>query len=208
MLFSRKKPVHFSPAYIVFGLGNPGGKYSGTRHNLGWWVLDELARRHKPQKTQALHRSQVDFVKLMGPQEEIICALVKPVTYMNNSGDSVRDWLRAFPDAQWAVVYDDLDLAPGKMRLRREGSAGGHNGMKSIVQALGGSQDFARLRIGIGKPDDSSIDSADYVLEPPTRAEREQIINAIPRAADVLEYLVEYGFETAQMKLGSMSNSQ
>src|SRR5690349_14412192 len=118
MLFGKRQPTHLKPEYIIFGLGNPGAKYAGTRHNAGWWVLDELARRHKPLKTQALYKSQVDFIKLMGPTAEIVVALVKPTTYMNLSGQSVREWLRAHDKAAWAVVYDEVDLPPGKLRLR------------------------------------------------------------------------------------------
>jgi PTH1 family peptidyl-tRNA hydrolase len=193
VLFGKRRPTHHSVDYIIFGLGNPGAKYSGTRHNVGWWVLDELARRHKATKPQSLHKSQVDFIKLHGAHGELSIALVKPLTYMNLSGQCVAAWLRAHPKAGWAVVYDEVDLPPGKLRLRPDGSAGGHNGAKSIIQSLGGRQDFARLRIGVGRPD-GDVDTADHVLEPPTRAERELLLDAIPRAADVLEYLAESGF--------------
>jgi PTH1 family peptidyl-tRNA hydrolase len=193
--------------FIIFGLGNPGAKYSGTRHNVGWWVLDELARRHKASKPVSLHKSQADFIKLNGEHGELSVALVKPLTYMNLSGQSVAAWLRAYPKAGWAVVYDEVDLPPGKLRLRPDGSAGGHNGAKSIMQSLGGRQDFARLRVGVGRPD-GDVDTADHVLEPPTRAERELLLDAVPRAADVLEWLVESGFDYAQTRLGAMSNSQ
>ena len=114
--------------YIIFGLGNPGARYKDTRHNVGWWVLDELARRYKPQKTQAMHKSQVDFVRLPGAHGELAVALVKPTTYMNLSGQSVREWTRAHPDAPWVVVYDDVDLPPGKLRLRPDGSPAGTTG--------------------------------------------------------------------------------
>ena len=203
----RRQPVHHNVGFIIVGLGNPGARYSGTRHNVGWWVLDELARRHKPLKTQALHKSQADFVKLSGPDGELTCALVKPTTYMNVSGESVRLWLKAYPDAPWCAVYDDVDLAPGRLRLRADGSAGGHNGVKSIIGSLGGRQDFMRLRLGVGKPG-PAVDTADYVLEPPTRDERRLIEDAIPLAADTLETLVGRGFEAAQARLGALGNPQ
>ena len=199
MLFGRRQPAHHKVEYIIFGLGNPGAKYKDTRHNVGWWVLDELARRHKPGKTQAMHKSQVDFVKLTGVHGELAVALVKPTTYMNLSGQCVREWTRAHPDAPWVVVYDDVDLPPGKLRLRPDGSAGGHNGIKSIIGSLGGHQDFARLRLGIGRPE-GGADTADYVLEEPSRLERRELDHTVAHAADVLEELVARGFEPAAQR--------
>jgi PTH1 family peptidyl-tRNA hydrolase len=205
--FKRRPPVHHSVGYLVFGLGNPGAKYSGTRHNIGWWVLDELARRHKPLKTTSMHKSQVDFVSLLGPQEQLTAALVKPLTYMNLSGQSVREWLKAYPDAPFVVVYDEVDLPVGRLRLRAEGSAGGHNGMKSIIQSLGGRQDIPRLRLGVGRPS-VGVETADHVLEPPSRKERDELSLAVSRAADVIETLIESGFDATQTRLGAMSNPQ
>ena len=202
MLFGRRKPAHHTVEYIVFALGNPGARYKDTRHNVGWWVLDELARRHKPLKTEARHKSQVDYVKLPGAHGELSIALVKPTTYMNLSGQSVREWVRAHPDAPWIVVYDDVDLPPGKLRLRPDGSAGGHNGVKSIIQSLGGQQDFARLRLGIGRPEGGG-DTADYVLETPSRLERAELERTVGHAADVIEVLVEHGFEPASHRAGA-----
>ena len=207
MLFGRRQPAHHKVEYIIFGLGNPGAKYSGTRHNVGWWVLDGLAKRHKPQKTQSMHRSQVDFIKLPHGHGEISVALVKPTTYMNHSGQSVREWTRAHPDAPWVVVYDDVDLPPGKLRLRPDGSAGGHNGMKSIIQSLAGRADFARLRLGVGRPEDKSEDTADYVLGTPGRLERIELERTVEHACDVLELLVEAGFDRASQRAnGNGSN--
>jgi peptidyl-tRNA hydrolase, PTH1 family len=207
VLFKRKQPVHHQVGFMLFGLGNPGAKYAATRHNVGWWVLDELARRYKPEKTTAMHKSQVDFCRIMGPTEPIVVALIKPTTYMNLSGQSVREWLKAYPNAPWAVVYDEADLPVGRLRLRAEGSAGGHNGMKSIIQALGGNQQFTRLRVGVGRPPEG-MDTADYVLEVPGRKEREELDWTLPTAADVLEVLIEKGFDAAQQRLGGLSNPQ
>ena len=207
MLFSRKKPAHHKVEYIIFGLGNPGTKYSGTRHNVGWWVLDELARRHKPQKTQSMHKSQVDFVKLTGAHGDITVALVKPTTYMNHSGQSVREWVRAHPEAPWVVVYDDVDLPPSKLRLRPDGSAGGHNGMKSIIQSLGGHSNFARLRLGIGRPP-GRMDPSAYVLQNFSRDEVKTLSEILDRAADAALEFIMNGLDKAMNKFnGSIEPS-
>jgi PTH1 family peptidyl-tRNA hydrolase len=187
--------------YIIVGLGNPGPRYVDTRHNVGWWVLDELARRYKPNRTASQHNSQVDFVKI-GPEggERRAVALVKPTTFMNLSGRAVRGWRQAQPDTPWIVVYDDIALPVGKLRLRRKGSAGGHNGIKSIIEAAG--QEFDRLKVGVGEPP-GSMDSADYVLAKPAKKELELLEIAVKEAADLLENVVSLGFENAHHRLGT-----
>lgn len=206
MLFKRRQPAHHKVEYIVFALGNPGARYRDTRHNVGWWVLDELARRHKPRATESRHKSQVDYVELLGAHGELAVALVKPTTYMNLSGQAVREWTKAHPDAPWVVVYDDVDLPPGKLRLRPDGSAGGHNGVKSIIQSLGGKQDFARLRLGIGRPEGGG-DTADYVLETPSRLERMELDHTVAHAADVIEELVARGFDPAAQRANTYARA-
>ncbi len=176
--------------YIIIGLGNPGPKYAATRHNAGWWVLDELARRYKPFKTSMLNQSQAAWMRLQpspldDPRRVL---LVKPTTWMNLSGQSARAWVRANPGVPFIVVYDDCSMALGKLRLRRKGSAGGHNGIKSIIESLG-SQEFDRLKLGIGEPP-GQMDSADYVLQEPGKAERAELDDAVGRSADVLERLI------------------
>ncbi|MEI6427694.1 MAG: aminoacyl-tRNA hydrolase [Pseudanabaena sp. ELA607] len=134
---------------LIIGLGNPGSEYERTRHNIGFLALDYLAQRwgitfSKEKRFQALFGEG----NLLGQKVR----LLKPTTYMNNSGQAVRacaDWYKCSSD-QVLVVYDDMDLPVGKIRLRSNGSAGGHNGMKSIISHLG-TQDFARLRLGIGR---------------------------------------------------------
>ena len=135
--------------YLVVGLGNPGSKYAGTRHNMGFDTIDELVDRH---------RISSDGVKMKGMSgrgiiggERVI--LLKPMTYMNVSGEAVRAWLDYYkldPEEDLIVIYDDVDQEPGRMRIRKKGSAGGHNGMKSIINMLG-TEDFCRVRIGIGE---------------------------------------------------------
>ena len=138
------------PEYIVVGLGNPGPRYENTRHNVGFKVLDYIDQNSMSGRgiKRSLHYSLTDKVVLDG----YICYLVKPQTYMNNSGLAVRDVLdyyRMSPE-QLIVIYDDIALPVGNFRIRKSGSAGGHNGMKSIIQHLGTS-DFIRIRVGVGE---------------------------------------------------------
>ena len=151
----------------IIGLGNPGPKYQKTRHNAGFWVVDEIARRLGVAVNHAQAKSMVVEARWEG--EEIL--LAKPVTYMNQSGEAVRALPRQYslaPD-EILVVYDDLDLTPGVIRLRAKGRAGSHNGMRSIINYLG-TQDFPRLRIGIG-PVPEGVRGVDYVLGRPDEAE-------------------------------------
>src|SRR5919108_1747519 len=148
---------------LVAGLGNPGREYERTRHNAGWLVVDELARRHGG-TFRSKFSGRVGELRLDG----LRVALLKPETYMNESGRSLGAAARFFKvaPAQLLVVHDDVDLAEGRLQARRGGGLGGHNGLRSIAQALG-SQDFLRLRIGVGRPgrgDRRSV--ADYVLAP------------------------------------------
>lgn len=187
MLFERKPAEELH--YLIFGLGNPGPKYAATRHNAGWWVLDELARRYKPFKTTMLNQSQASYLRLQSDPlaDARRVVLVKPTTWMNLSGQSVRAWVKANPKIPFIVVYDDCSMSLGKLRLRRKGSAGGHNGIKSIIECLGGSE-FDRLKLGIGEPP-GQMDSADYVLQEPGKGDRAELDDAVQRCADVLERL-------------------
>ena len=189
----KRQPLEF----IVFGLGNPGLDHGRTRHNVGWWVLDELARRQDVTRTEARHLGQADYLSLA----DLPAALVKPTTYMNRSGRCVGPWLREYSDCRWLVVHDDITMAPGKLRLRRKGSSGGHKGIRSIIQVLG-TEAFDRLKIGVGEPP-TDLDSAEWVLSPPTSAEEDQLASAIQRAADLVELLAAGRFEEAQQQTGA-----
>lgn len=163
----------------VFGLGNPGRKYEGTRHNVGFEVIDLLAEELN---TKVSHRR---FRALVGDArtEAGTLLLAKPQTYMNDSGLSVAAaaaWNKLGPD-QILVVCDDLDLEPGTLRIRRKGSSGGHKGLKSVADALG-TTDFPRLRIGIGRP--AREDAVDYVLDRFTGSQRKLVREAVGLAAD------------------------
>ena len=170
---------------LIVGLGNPGREYRETRHNVGFMVADEIARRH--QLTWAMAPSQVPetFVaKQYGPSAWM---LAKPLTFMNRSGDAVAALARYYgvPDADLLVVVDDVDLPFGKLRARASGSAGTHNGLRSVVERLG-SRDFPRLRMGVGRGD-ARRDLADHVLSTFEPGERAALEAFIARTADAVE---------------------
>ena len=165
--------------YLIVGLGNPGRRYQGTRHNAGFMVVDRLADRLP--HTAARSRLQADYVEARDVDTRVV--LVKPQTFMNDSGVAVGQLARWFkvPKGRILVVYDDLDLPFGTLRLRANGSDGGHNGMTSIIQHLR-SQEFPRLRVGIDRPRSGS--TVPYVLSPFSQAERTALPQVIDRAAD------------------------
>lgn len=179
------------PIKLIVGLGNPGRRYDDTKHNLGFWVINELLNRLRLTRLAPLFRSLIARTEWHG--SELIFA--KPMTYMNNSGEAVSMIVQHFditPD-NLCVVYDDLNLDIGVLRMRKVGSDGGHNGMKSIIHHLN-TQDFPRLRVGIGKVEGEWMD---HVLNEFSAFEREQIDWAIPCAADAIETFVTDGVQTA-----------
>ncbi len=174
---------------LIVGLGNPGAKYRDTRHNVGFAALDELARRHRVEFDGAPAEAMI--AKVRDFAEPVV--LAKPLTFMNLSGHAVGDLLRYFrievPDL--FVLVDDVNLPLARLRARARGSEGGHNGLKSIVAQLG-TQEFARLRIGVGRGQPER-DLADHVLSRFDPDEREAIAAAIARAADAAEVFVTDG---------------
>ena len=184
---------------IVVGLGNPGAKYRGTRHNVGFETLAELAKRHGGSTSTLKHEAELVEIFLGG--DKIL--LVAPQTYMNLSGRSVWPLVDFYklPLEELLVVCDDLNLDVGRLRLRAKGSAGGQKGLQNIIQRLG-SEEFARLRIGIGRPP-GRMNSADYVLAKFLSEERETIDHAILSAADGVEWWVKEGCETAMNKINA-----
>jgi len=189
-MFWRRRPK-LDPAFLVFGLGNPGLEYVRTRHNVGWWVLDELARRHGVDQSGHRHHGQFDLIAIGGAS----CVLVKPTTYMNRSGNCVGSWTREFANKPFAVVFDDISMETGKARFRENGSSGGHKGADDIIRALRGEV-FDRIKIGVGSPP-AGTDAADYVLEVPEAAEEDLLSAAVARAANSVEYLVRGEREAA-----------
>lgn len=164
----------------VIGLGNPGPKYADTRHNVGFWLVDRLAR-HYGEHLRAENRFSGEVARIRTEVGE--CWLLKPMTYMNHSGRAVSALARFYkiPVEQMLVVHDELDMAPGVIRLKKGGGHGGHNGLRDIVSAMD-SKDFYRLRIGIGHPGHKDA-VTDYVLSRPYKMEQE----AIERGLDEVE---------------------
>ncbi|GJI92897.1 aminoacyl-tRNA hydrolase [Duganella hordei] len=189
------------PIRLIVGLGNPGPEYEQTRHNAGFWLVDNLAndvgaRLQRETKYNAL------MARASVAGQEVY--LLEPQTYMNRSGQSVGALCRFFkiaPD-EVLVVHDELDLMPGTVRLKKGGSSGGHNGLKDITAALG-TQDYWRLRLGIGHPRTLSLQQqvADFVLHRPRREDQELIEQAIAKSLLVMPQIVEGKFDAATMKL-------
>ncbi len=179
--------------YLVVGLGNPKKQYSGTRHNLGFQVVEALARRLQAGSPVSRHRSLLAEAEYSGSK----FLLAQPLTYMNRSGLAVKEIVRSYQLEldRILVIYDDLDLLPGTIRLRKKGGGAGHRGIQSIIDALG-SEEFPRLRIGIGKPP-PEVEASDYVLEPLAGEEREVLEPALDKAVEAVLVFVSEGLEAA-----------
>ena len=172
---------------LIVGLGNPGRKYAGTRHNIGFDVLDRVAERHR------LDWESAPAEAMMAKWRAAGALVAKPLTFMNLSGHAVGDLLRFFKVdvADLLVVADEVQLEIGRLRARPEGSAGGHNGLKSVIAQLG-TEKFARLRIGVGRGD-ARRDLADHVLAAFDPDERVVVAETVDRAADAVELFISDG---------------
>ena len=194
MLFQRDSG---GAAWLIVGLGNPGEKYENTRHNVGFQVIDELAERQgKP--VQRLKFKALTGLLTIGGEKALV---MKPVTYMNLSGEAVRpaaDFYK-LPPERILVISDDVALAAGRLRIRARGSAGGHNGLKSIIQHLGTDQ-FPRIRVGVGEKPHPDYDLADWVLGRPQGEDKKAIDAAVKRAADAVECILTQGLERGMGK--------
>jgi len=189
------------PQWLVVGLGNPGDQYEYTRHNVGFLTIDELAERKGIPVQRLKHRALTNVTELGGCK----ALLMKPVTYMNLSGEAVGDAARFYhiPPERVLVISDDVSLPLGRLRIRRSGSAGGHNGLKSIIQHLG-SENFPRLKIGVGGKPRPDYDMADWVLSRFTGADREVIGQAVKRAAGAVECYLREGPDQAMSRFNSV----
>ena len=183
---------------LVVGLGNPGPQYEKTRHNVGFMVVDALAARERA-RFSVHKKSGADAVTIRLAGRQVI--LAKPRSYMNLSGKPVAALARFFSvdPANLVVVHDELDLDYGTLRLKMGGGEGGHNGLRSISQALG-TKDYLRTRVGIGHPP-GRMDPADYVLKPFSTVERKELDLVCEEAADAVELLLRVGLEAAQNQL-------
>lgn len=191
--------------YIIVGLGNPGSKYRNTRHNMGFETVEMLSSKFSIPTDFLKHKAMCGKGMIDG--SKVILAM--PQTFMNLSGQSVReltDYYKIDVESELIVIYDDIDLEPGQVRIRKSGSAGGHNGMKDIVKCLG-STNFYRIRVGVGaKP--SQMDLADYVLGHFTDKEREDINKGISLAAEGVSIIINDGIDAAMNKINSQKKKE
>lgn len=180
--------------YIIVGLGNPGREYENTRHNIGFMVIDEAARKYNINVDKRQHKAVTGRGSIGG--ESVI--LVKPQTFMNLSGESVRrviDYYKIEEKTELIVISDDISLDTGALRIRKKGSAGGHNGLKNIILHLG-HDEFQRIRVGVGnKP--SQYDLVDYVLGHFDKDDMELITESVRRAAEAVEVMITDGPDAA-----------
>ena len=191
MLFNKKSG---GVDWLLVCLGNPGDQYENTRHNAGFMVADELAERHNIPVQRLKFRALTNTVTI--GDEKVL--LMKPVTYMNLSGEAVHEAAAFYkiPPEHILVVSDEVSLAPGKLRVRRSGSAGGHNGLKNIIAHLGTDQ-FPRIRVGVGQKPHPDYDMADWVLGKFQGEDKKAVEAAVKRAADAAECLIREGVDKA-----------
>lgn len=180
--------------YIIAGLGNPGKEYEKTRHNVGFDVIDAIADKYNINVLELKHKALIGKGYVEGQK----AVLLKPLTYMNLSGESIRpvlDYYKADAETDLIVVSDDISLEPGQLRVRKKGSAGGHNGLKNIIKQLG-NDNFQRVRIGVGeKP--KNYDLADWVLGHFSKEERAAVDEAVKKAVRAVEIMLTDGADTA-----------
>lgn len=181
--------------WLIVGLGNPGEEYRGTRHNIGFEVVELLAREVGVRLRRQARVQALTATATLAGQAVV---LAEPSTFMNRSGAAVAALVRYYsvPGAQVVVVHDELDLPLGSLRLKNGGGAGGHNGLRSITTSLG-TPDYDRVRVGIGRPP-GTMDAADYVLRRFSRAERPEADVAVGRAGEAVESLISSGLSQAQ----------
>jgi peptidyl-tRNA hydrolase, PTH1 family len=190
--------------YLIVGQGNPGREHANQRHNLGFWCIDAIAKRHdiKMRGPRFWEKNLADVG--MGTIDGADVTLLKPQTYYNGTGRAVARYLRQkqIPVENLIVIYDDLDLPEGRIRLRPKGSHGGNNGLKSIASSLG-STDFGRIRVGVGRPWANQMPSWDqdvvveYLLSAPPQAARQALEAAAERVGDAVEAIIRDGWERA-----------
>ena len=186
--------------YVIAGLGNPGMEYEGTRHNAGFFTVDTLASQCNTEINRLRFKGKTADVTIEGKR----CLLLKPTTYMNNSGESVVQALSFYKIdiSKLIVVYDDISLEPGKLRIRRKGSHGGHNGIRSIIE-LTGSEDFLRIKMGVGKKPHPDYDLAKWVLGKFDPDNAKKLGEAAENACECIKLMVQDKTDEAMNKYNS-----
>lgn len=192
------------PPWIILGLGNPGAEYKNTRHNVGWWCLDELVDRTKADLNRK--RKELRFAEVELGTSPVVLAY--PRTFMNRSGLALSYLTNRFntEPEKILVVTDDINLKPGSVRIRKKGGPGGHNGLKSIITTLG-TNEFPRVRIGVGNPE-SSAEQVDHVLGTFDPASRDLVRSASNRAADAITMIVNGEFDNAMNKYNAKGTGE
>ena len=188
------------PEYIIVGLGNPGILYDGSRHNAGFITIDALEKKLGFSCERRKFKAKVGNTVIGGKN----CLVMKPETFMNLSGDAVSEAMDFYkiPIENVIVIFDDISLEPGQLRIRRKGSAGGHNGIKSIIAQCGG-EDFPRIKLGVGKKPNPAYDLAKWVLGRFSEDDRKKIDIAAEKACDALELMVNGKIDEAMSKFNS-----
>lgn len=186
--------------YIVAGLGNPGNEYNMTRHNIGFSTIDYIADQNNTTVKKLKFKSLYGEINVAG--EKVL--LIKPQTYMNLSGESLREFCSFYkvPAEKVIIICDDVSISTGKIRIRRKGSSGGHNGLKSIIYQLG-SEEFIRIRIGVGSPENADYDLADYVLGRFSKDEIPVLEESIIKASNAVFEIIKNGVDSAMNKFNS-----
>ena len=183
--------------YIIAGLGNPGSKYAKTRHNAGFMVVDKLAEKNGFSFKKAKFQSLIADEFIGGKR----CLIMKPQTMMNLSGEAIYDAASYYniPDENIIIIFDDVSLDVGNIRVRRKGSAGGHNGIKSIISCLG-SENFPRVKVGVGKKPTADYDMVSWVLGEIPKEKQEEYLKAIENAVGATAEIIENGVDSAMNK--------
>ena len=191
MLFGNKSSA---VDWLIVGLGNPGQKYEHTRHNMGFLTVDLLAEKTGVKLNKVKFKSAYNIMNFAGCK----CLVMKPQTYMNLSGEAVREAVQFYkiPADHVLVIYDDISLPVGKLRVRPTGSAGGHNGIKNIIAHLG-TQDFPRVKIGVGAPEGGGAEMADWVIGARAQAERKVLVESFEKAIQAAACIIEHGCQQA-----------
>ena len=182
--------------YLIVGLGNPDAEYDNTRHNMGFNTINRISEKYNIKLTKNKFQGLFEIGEIEG--QKVI--LVKPQTYMNLSGNCVKEIVDFYKieKENIIIIYDDMDIEPGKIKIRKKGSSGGHNGIKSIIQMLGTDQ-FSRIRIGIGKPEHKG-DEINYVIGPIPNEEKKLLMQGVEKAEKALIEILKNGIDIAMNK--------